>query len=112
MGEVWAIDGDPAGIRVVEAADQVQQRGLAGPVGTDHGEHLAREHVQADPGDSLHSTKLLGDALDAQLDLPRPTGAFAHASGLLSASASAVRGIRVFAGSCFLYTTSYACRSG
>ena len=82
LREVVAIDGDAAGIRMVEAADQVEQRGLAGPVGTDHGQHLAAQHVQADARDSLHPTELLGHALDAQLDLSGVAGAFAHASDL------------------------------
>ena len=61
-----AVDGDRAGRRLVEAADQAQQRRLAAAARTEHGDDLAGRHVEVDPGERLQRAALgvkgLGDA--------------------------------------------------
>src|ERR1700761_4548125 len=47
LGDVLVLKDQPSGGRRVDAADQVEDRRLAGAVGTDDGEHLARLHVEA-----------------------------------------------------------------
>ena len=46
--DLLALEDDPPGIRPVEAAEDLQQRGLASPVVAEQAEHLAAGEVQAD----------------------------------------------------------------
>jgi hypothetical protein len=46
--DVGAVDGGGAGARPVERAQDVQQRGLAGPARTDDGDHLPAIHREVD----------------------------------------------------------------
>src|SRR5690606_38306906 len=47
-GDVLAVEEEPARGRIVDAADQVEDGGLAGAVGADDGEDLAALHGEAD----------------------------------------------------------------
>src|SRR5205814_5779870 len=50
-GHVLAVDLDPAGGRPEVAGQQVDERGLAGPVGADHAEQLAGYQFQVHTAD-------------------------------------------------------------
>ena len=65
---VHAVDGDGAGVDLVEAQEQVDQRGLAGPRRSDDGHRLAGADLQVevlDQGDVGQVAE--GDVLQAQL---------------------------------------------
>jgi hypothetical protein len=55
--------GDLAGGGRVDAADQVEHRGLAGAVGADQREHLAALHVEADLVDGQHAAEAHAEVL-------------------------------------------------
>ncbi len=61
-GDGRAAERDRAGVRVVEAGDQPQQRGLAAAGRAEHGGQRARRHVQVDPTQHLGGAERLGDA--------------------------------------------------
>ena len=71
-----------AGGRRVDAADQVEHRGLAGAVGPDQREHLAALHVEADLVDGQH-------AAEAHAQVARPTAA--TSSALISSRSDFVK---------------------
>jgi hypothetical protein len=50
-----AVDGDRAGAGIDDAADDVDQRRLAGPVGPEQGEDLAAANVQVDALEGLEA---------------------------------------------------------
>jgi hypothetical protein len=54
---------DAAGGGRVDAADQVEHRGLAGAVGADQGEHLAGLHVKAHVVDRQHAAEAHAEVL-------------------------------------------------
>src|SRR5690606_23308888 len=54
-------NADLSRIRVEQAADEANRRGLAGPVGADETEHLARPHVEGERGERLHGAVPLHD---------------------------------------------------
>jgi hypothetical protein len=53
VGDVLAVDGDAALLRLVEAEDEARQGGLAGARGADDGHRLARRHLEADALEDL-----------------------------------------------------------
>ena len=57
---------DPAGVGLVEAAENLQQRGLAGAVVAEQAEHLAAAQMQVHVGERRHRAEALGDVLDPQ----------------------------------------------
>src|SRR5215831_7197326 len=66
LGAVASLEDDAALLRMVEAADDIEERGLARPVGADDGHDLAAMDVHAHVAQSLHGAEAHGDALDAQ----------------------------------------------
>jgi hypothetical protein len=66
LGHVAALEDDAAGIGMIEAADHVEHRGLAGAVGPDDREDLALLSFERDTGDSLDAAKRLGRFADFQ----------------------------------------------
>ena len=56
-----AIDPDLAAVRLVDAGQDLDQGGLAGPVVADDGEHLAVPQVQIDLGDRQQPAERLAD---------------------------------------------------
>src|SRR5258708_2916908 len=69
-----ALVGDGALLRMIEAADAVQHRRLAGAVGTDDGADLALGDIEADIGERLHAAERQADVLDRQQHLVEGTG--------------------------------------
>ena len=57
-GDVLAVEDDPARGRLVDAADQVEDRRLAGAVRADDREDLALLHVEADVVDGVDAAEL------------------------------------------------------
>ena len=53
VGQVGAVDGDPAAGRLVHPGQQLDQRGLAGAVVADDGHHRAGRQPQVDVGQDL-----------------------------------------------------------
>src|SRR6185312_5754794 len=79
-----ALPGDGAGLRVIEAVDDVQHRGLAGAVRADDGEDLVLADVEADVGQCL-------DAAEGEADVVRLEDRRAdplHAAGCGAAGAA------------------------
>src|SRR5262249_30206592 len=65
-GDRVAIERDAPGVRPVDAADAVEQRGLAGAVGPDHAKDLAFAHVEADLVQCGYAAEALGHAVDRE----------------------------------------------
>src|SRR5207249_8121767 len=63
-GELVAVETDGPLLRVKDAADAVQQGGLARTVGTDDGQDLALLDVEADAADGLDAAERLRDVAD------------------------------------------------
>jgi hypothetical protein len=61
-----SVDRDAPGRRLVEAADETEQRGLAAPARAEDGDDLARAHREVDAGERLDRTEVL--AHPGQLD--------------------------------------------
>ena len=57
-GDVLALENEAAAGRLVDAADEVEDRGLAGAVGADDGEDLALLHVEGDPVDRADAAEV------------------------------------------------------
>ena len=51
---LYAVDGRPARVGTAEALEDLQRRGLAGPVGAEEPEELPRLHGEADPVHGPH----------------------------------------------------------
>ena len=60
-----AVDEHPAGIGLVEAGQDLDQRRLARAVVADQAEHLAGAEVERDVLERCHDTEALADVLDA-----------------------------------------------
>ena len=74
--DLLAADEDPAGVGLVEAADDLDQGRLAGAVVADQAEHLAPVQAQVDVGQGGDPAEALGDVLDPQgLAVGRGVGA-------------------------------------
>src|SRR5205814_6182010 len=58
-GDVLAPEDDLAGVGTQQPADQVHQRGLAGPVGADERQHLALLDAEVDLVDGAKLSELL-----------------------------------------------------
>src|SRR5207245_6115589 len=63
-GELGAVETDGAPLRVKDAADAVEQGGLARAVGTDDGQDLALLDVEADAAHGLDAAERLRDIAD------------------------------------------------
>src|SRR5713226_3487307 len=66
VGPVLAVEDDAAPLGMVEAADDVQERGLARSVGPDDGDDLSPLDVEADVAEGLDGPEVNADALDAE----------------------------------------------
>src|SRR5215467_9810693 len=66
LGAVSSLEDDAALLRMVEATDDVEERGLARPVGADDGHDLAAMDVCAHVTQGLHGAEAHDNALDAQ----------------------------------------------
>src|SRR3546814_20860460 len=62
-GDIGAVEQQPALGRVVDAADQVEHRGLAGAIRPDDGEDLAAGDVETDPVDGADAAEADGEAV-------------------------------------------------
>ena len=60
------LEGDAAFLRVIEAVDDVEHRGLAGAVRTDNGADLALADVERDAGDRTDAAEGKRDVLDCE----------------------------------------------
>ena len=69
---VPAGDGHGRPGRLLQPAEQARQRGLAGPVGADDGDELARHHGQVDPGEGVEGSA--GIAVRELADLEQRLG--------------------------------------
>ena len=65
-GQVLPVDVDPSGRDRVDAADQVEDGGLARAVGSDEGGALAARHVERQIPDDLQPAEGLGHPVQAQ----------------------------------------------
>src|SRR5581483_10513024 len=65
--EARAAVADLAGGRLAIAGDGIEGRGLAGAVGTDEGEHLARAHLEAGVLDGAEAAEADRQTLDREL---------------------------------------------
>src|SRR5260370_34096286 len=63
---LFAIEQDPAGVGRLEAAEDLQQRGLARAVVAEQAEDLTLVHMQVDVDQRGHRAEPLGDVLDPQ----------------------------------------------
>ena len=94
--DVVAVQFDPPAVRLDQAGDHVEHRGLAGAVGAQEPDRLAAPHVKAHTLDDLPVAEALLDPLDRQIALldrllmlglrPMPTVrrlAVAHLVGML-----------------------------
>ena len=63
-GDVLAVENDPPAAGFIEAADQIEDGGLAGPVGAHQGEYFAGFHVEADAVHGFHATEGDGQILN------------------------------------------------
>ena len=61
---VLAVQADGAGVGLVEAGDDLDQRRLAGAVLAEQRMHLAGADVEADPVQRAHAGKRLGDLVE------------------------------------------------
>src|SRR5919107_4670506 len=66
VGDVGAVEYQLAAGRLVDAAHQVEDRGLAGPVGADDGEDLALADVEGHTIDSLDAAEVDREAVDQE----------------------------------------------
>src|SRR6185436_12248206 len=66
VGDVAAAQREATAVGMVEAADHVEQRRLARPVGPDHREQVALVDVETHPVDGLHTAEGLGDLTDLE----------------------------------------------
>src|SRR5207247_1534914 len=62
----FALERDRPSRRMVDPRDAVEERRLAGPVGTDHGERLARREREADPGERRDAAEVERDVTDLE----------------------------------------------
>ena len=60
---VFAEEGERPRTRLLKAAQDVQERGLAGPVGTDDAADLTLGHAERDVLDRVHTAELLRESL-------------------------------------------------
>ncbi len=65
-GTVPVHKADLALLRMVEAADAVEQAGLAGAVGSDDGEDFPVSHVQTDAAQGSHATEVQADVFNQE----------------------------------------------
>jgi hypothetical protein len=65
-GDVTAEEGDASGVRGEQAGDQIEERGLAGAVGTDDGVELTGGELEIDAVDGAQATERLAQAGGAQ----------------------------------------------
>src|SRR5207302_6674875 len=65
-GDVAAREPHPARVGFGEAADQLEQRRLAGAVGPDEAHDLAWLHLEGDAVHRVHAAERLADAVDGQ----------------------------------------------
>ena len=82
-GERFAVDADLAGGRAVEAADQIEQRRLAGAGRADDRDHLAARDGEADGverDDVAFAGELLGDVVERDHEWPRRRRQRGHAA--------------------------------
>jgi hypothetical protein len=70
------VQPDPASCRPLQSDDDLQQRALAGPVGTDDGDDLAVVDPERDAVDGREAAEALRDRVDLeeQVSPPGPTG--------------------------------------
>src|SRR5437764_452610 len=61
-----AVERDAAAVQPIDAADAVEEGGLAGAVGADQAQDLALGDREADVAERGHSAKALGDAGELQ----------------------------------------------
>ena len=61
-----ALEGDAAGLRMIEAVDHVQHRGLAGAVRADDGADFALADIEGDVADRLDAAERERHALDRE----------------------------------------------
>src|SRR5262245_45292875 len=71
-----ALERDSAFLRVIEAVDNVEHRGLAGAVGTDDGADLALADVEGNIAQGTHAAKGKRHVLDSEQDIT-----WGHGSG-------------------------------
>ncbi len=92
---VAALEEDLALVRVVEAADHVEQGGLARAVGPDDGHDLAAADLEAHPLEGLHRPEAHADPVDLEERRGRRAGRRLHpaapAPALEKISASLIR---------------------
>src|SRR2546427_1388371 len=70
LGSILAVEDDATALRMVEAADDVQKRGLSRPVGANDGDDLSSMNVEADVTQGLDGAEVDADPLDAEERLP------------------------------------------
>ena len=61
-----AVEHDAAAVRRIEAGDDVDAGGLAGPVGADEAEHLAGGELQADAVERAEAAEAFHNVFDAE----------------------------------------------
>src|SRR5207244_13421689 len=79
-GDVMAVVQDGAGRRRKIFRQKIEQRGLAGPVGADHGVHAVAGKAEVDAIDGEEAAELAAEAAGLQ----SVNGAIRHASTLLA----------------------------
>src|ERR1700694_510584 len=72
-GNRYAVQENVAAVRVIDAADAVEQRGLARSVGPDDADDVALGDLEGHAVHGGHSAEALGDAAQLQLRLHLPT---------------------------------------
>ena len=72
IGDVLAVEEDPAGVDRLEQVDAAQQRRLAGARRADQADDLVRGDFQVDPAQDRDLVERLVEALDADGRRPAP----------------------------------------
>jgi len=69
VGDVGAVEYDPARSRLVETGEHVQRRGLAGAVGSDQRMHAAAPHRHVDAVDRFQAAEIFREPGDLEHDV-------------------------------------------
>ena len=69
VADLLAVESDAAGRRTVETADQLEERALAGPVGTDYGDDLAVVDPERHARDCREAAEAFRDRVNLEADI-------------------------------------------
>src|SRR4029077_4690758 len=98
VGDVLVLEEQPPCAGLIDAADQVENRRLAGAVWADDGEYLALVHLEADRIDRTDAAKTYGDFIGSEDAHRRPRQPHPSWPGNSCITAAAPSAHRTFGG--------------